>query len=51
MIKGMKLLIRAFIDKYLCCHEWEIVHIVKYNTCDKVLLKCTKCGKLKRKIV
>lgn len=47
----MNRLIEAFINRFLCCHEYEIIHKTDYVDCVKVLLKCTKCGKLKRKKV
>lgn len=47
MIEYLKLL----LSKISCCHTWEIKHITKYTTCDKVLLICTKCGKIKIKRV
>ena len=52
----MKNLIRAFINKYLCCHEWEKYETVVTETTKKeiikhdFLFKCTKCGKLHREI-
>jgi hypothetical protein len=38
-----------WLKKLFCCHEWQISHITKYTTCDRVLLICKKCGKLKVK--
>lgn len=47
------------VEKWACCHEWEIVdsknygHLhtfsVEQNEHRNILLKCTKCGKLKTK--
>lgn len=42
---------KNIITKLFCHHEWEIRHITNYTTCDKVLLICTKCGKIKKKRV
>ena len=39
---------KMWLKKLFCCHEWQISHITKY-TCDRVLLICKKCGKLKVK--
>ena len=47
------------VEKWACCHEWEVVdrkdygHIHTFwdaqNEYRNILLKCTKCGKLKIK--
>ena len=55
----MKKLIQAFIDKYLCLHEWELIHTCRIYSSDyeawdskgipesiKYTYKCTKCGKI-----
>lgn len=47
----MKRLIEALINKFLCCHEYEIIHKTEYVNCTGILLRCTKCGKLKVKRV
>lgn len=49
------------VEKWACCHEWEVVdskdygHIhtfqVAQNEHRSILLKCTKCGKLKTKLL
>lgn len=43
----MKQLLEAIRAKYLCLHDWE----VKYIDGWKILLKCKKCGKLRKRIV
>lgn len=47
------------VEKWACCHNWEVVdsksyeHLhtlaVEQNEYRNILLKCTKCGKLKTK--
>lgn len=46
----MKQLLEAIRAKYLCLHDWEVVSKTEY-TCWKILLKCKKCGKLRKKRV
>lgn len=41
-------MIKDLLEKWSCKHDWKILHIVKYQDCDKVLLCCTKCGKIKK---
>lgn len=45
----MKQLLEAIRAKYLCLHDWEVVS--EYTDCWKILLKCKKCGKLRKRIV
>lgn len=45
----MKQLLEAIKAKYLCLHDWEIIYI-ELNIL-KILLKCKKCGKLRKRIV
>lgn len=40
---------RRIIEKLLCMHDWEVVRVVSYPDCDKVLLACKKCGRIARK--
>lgn len=49
----MKQLLEAIKAKYLCLHDWEVVHKHKteYVTYWEILLKCKKCGKLRKKRV
>lgn len=49
----MKQLLEAIRAKYLCLHDWEMVSISKteYTDCWEILLKCKKCGKLRKKRV
>ena len=53
----MNKLIDAIINKWFCCHEWEIIKTTEYTDsteytdCFVHLLKCKKCGKLKKKRV
>lgn len=44
----MKQLLEAIRAKYLCLHDWEVT---EYTDCWKILLKCKKCGKLRKRIV
>ena len=44
----MKQLLEAIRAKYLCLHDWEVV---EYIDCLVILLKCKKCGKLRKRIV
>ncbi len=44
-------LIDAIIKKWFCCHDWEIISRTEYIDCFALLLKCKKCGKLKRRKV
>lgn len=49
----MKQLLEAIRAKYLCLHDWKIIYRyrVEYTDCWKILLKCKKCGKLRKRIV
>lgn len=49
----MKQLLEAIKAKYLCLclHDWEVVHKTEYTDCWEILLKCKKCGKLRKKRV
>lgn len=48
----MKQLLEAIRAKYLCLHDWEVVIIkTEYTDCWVILLKCKKCGKLRKRIV
>ena len=54
----MKQLLEAIRAKYLCLHDWEVVSKTEYTVskteytdCWKILLKCKKCGKLRKKRV
>ena len=47
----MKQLLEAIRAKYLCLHDWEVVEVVEYIDCLVILLKCKKCGKLRKRIV
>lgn len=50
----MKQLLEAIRAKYLCLHDWEVIYRVEYiDGIDgwKILLKCKKCGKLRKRIV
>lgn len=42
---------KQLFKKLFCCHEWKILHKVRFLDSDVVLLCCTKCGKLKKKVV
>lgn len=44
----MKQLLEAIKAKYLCLHE---IYRVEYIDGWKILLKCKKCGKLRKKRV
>ena len=44
----MKQLLEAIRAKYLCLHDWEVVSKTEYTDCWKILLKCKKCGKLRK---
>lgn len=46
----MKQLLEAIKAKYLCLHDWEVIR-VEYIDGWKILLKCKKCGKLRKRIV
>lgn len=43
----MKQLLEAIRAKYLCLHDCK----TEYTDCWKILLKCKKCGKLRKGIV
>lgn len=43
--------LEAIKAKYLCLHDWEVIYRVEYIDGWKILLKCKKCGKLRKKIV
>lgn len=47
----MKQLLEAIKAKYLCLHDWEVVSKTEYIDFWKILLKCKKCGKLKKRRV
>lgn len=47
----MKQLLEAIKAKYLCLHDWEVIYRVEYIEGWKILLKCKKCGKLRKKRV
>ena len=49
--ESMKQLLEAIRAKYLCLHDWEVVSKTEYTDCWKILLKCKKCGKLRKKRV
>lgn len=42
---------RKILEKLFCLHDWEKIETVTYKDCVIVLLKCKKCGKLRRKIL
>lgn len=46
-----KPLLEAIKSKYLCLHDWEVLHKTEYVTYWEILLKCKKCGKLRKKRV
>ena len=46
----MKQLLEAIKAKYLCLHDWEVIYRVEYIDGWKILLKCKKCGKLRKRI-
>lgn len=46
-----QLLEEAIKAKYLCLHDWEVIYRVEYIDGWKILLKCKKCGKLRKRIV
>lgn len=48
---NMKQLLEAIKAKYLCLHDWEVIYRVEYIDGWKILLKCKKCDKLRKKIV
>lgn len=45
----MKQLLEAIKAKYLCLHDWG--HKTEYTDCWEILLKCKKCGKLRKRRV
>ena len=48
----MKQLLEAIKAKILMPpHDWEIIYRVEYIDGWKILLKCKKCGKLRKRIV
>lgn len=47
----MKQLLEAIKAKYLCLHDWEVLHKTEYTDCWEILLKYKKCGKLRKKRV
>lgn len=51
IISNMKQLLEAIKAKYLCLHDWEVIYRVEYTDCWKILLKCKKCGKLRKRTV
>lgn len=36
------------VEKLTCCHNWEVVYTTSYTHCNKHLLRCVKCGKIKK---
>lgn len=42
---------KRIIEKLLCMHDWEIVRVVNYQDCDRILLACKKCGRIVKKRV
>lgn len=49
----MKECIKRFLDKWLCCHEWETYAKVDVETdlggrYTRYILICKKCGKIKK---
>lgn len=44
----MKEILKRFLEKVACHHEWEIKASTAYTNHDQHLLVCTKCGKIKR---
>jgi hypothetical protein len=47
----MKELFKKWLEKLACRHEWTIIAKTSYTDCNRYLLVCSKCGKLKRKLV
>lgn len=47
----MKQLLEAIRAKYLCLHDWKVVSKTECIDGWKILLKCKKCGKLRKKRV
>lgn len=47
----MKQLLEAIKAKYLGLHDWEVLHKTEYVIYWEILLKCKKCGKLRKKRV
>lgn len=47
----MKELFKKWLKKLACRHEWTIIAKTSYTDCNRYLLVCSKCGKLKRKLV
>lgn len=47
----MKELFKKWLEKLACGHEWTIIAKTSYTDCNRYLLVCSKCGKLKRKRV
>lgn len=47
----MKELFKKWLEKLACRHEWTIIAKINYTDCNRYLLVCSKCGKLKRKRV
>ena len=43
-----KVLIKI-VEKWACMHDWEIMTSTHYIDRDRHLLRCKKCGKLKKK--
>lgn len=44
----MKGIIKQWLSKLVCCHEWEILKVTSYTTHDRCLMVCKKCRKVKR---
>lgn len=44
----MKELFKKWLEKLACRHEWTIIAKTSYTDCNRYLLVCSKCGKLKK---
>lgn len=49
----MKRLIELLINKWTCCHEWEVVETVHTSNIWGIermiyIVVCNKCGKIKK---
>lgn len=47
----MKQLLEVIRAKSQRLHDWEVVSKTEYTDCWIILLKCKKCGKLRKKRV
>lgn len=36
------------VEKWACMHKWEVIRTTLYAHCNKHLLKCMECGKIKK---